>query len=52
MPLPADKNDTTFLPWLCRTITTIRGTLTYEIASHGFENTQNEAKAADLPSAI
>ncbi|GAA6062500.1 hypothetical protein JCM10212_006349 [Sporobolomyces blumeae] len=31
MPLPADKRDKSFLPWLCRSVTTIRGTLTYVI---------------------
>ncbi|GAA5870821.1 hypothetical protein JCM1840_006813 [Sporobolomyces johnsonii] len=29
MPLPADKRDKTFLPWLVRHVTTIRGSLTY-----------------------
>jgi hypothetical protein len=33
MPLPAEKNDKSFLPWLCRSVTTIRGKITFEIVS-------------------
>ncbi|BGP31766.1 hypothetical protein JCM10296v2_003540 [Rhodotorula toruloides] len=31
MPLPASKSDPTFLPWLIRHVTTIRGSLTFTV---------------------
>lgn len=33
MPLPASKSDKSFLPWLVRTVTTIRGELEFNVVS-------------------